>query len=87
MAVNNAPRFAEKDYVLECIEGKDASNAPVFAYVLLQKKKLAALHQALKAADTDLAKFGLIVASGNGPKPDMEFERQLIASLQKKHHA
>ncbi|NDF12423.1 MAG: hypothetical protein EB060_06400 [Proteobacteria bacterium] len=75
--------FAKKDFVLECVQGKNAANKPVFAYVLLLKDKLASLQKALKEGNTDLTTFGLVVATGEGVKPGAAYEQELIASLKK----
>jgi hypothetical protein len=75
--------LAEKQCVLERVEGLDMDNNPIFAYVVLKKNSLKAFQKALAERDVDLSEFGVVVAQGNGTEPSGGFKQAILDAIQK----
>ncbi len=72
----------EKQCVLELVEGIDELDNPLFAYVLLKKNNQKRFLDATKKGNIDLAKFGVVVAHGNG-SPIPGFEQLVLDAILK----
>ncbi|MCP5362271.1 MAG: hypothetical protein H6908_06550 [Hyphomicrobiales bacterium] len=69
--------IAEKSYVVQLITGHTADKQPFYVFLLMPAILQEKLEAAIQEGETNLEKFGVVLASGEGHEPPDALKAQI----------